>query len=30
MDKKFFEIGFDYHEFNTLNLIKQNWSGALI
>jgi len=29
-DKKFFEIGFDYHEFNTLNLIKQNWSGGLI
>ena len=29
-DKKFFEIGFDYHEFNSLNLIKQNWSGTLI
>ena len=29
-DKIFFEIGFDFHEFNSLNLIKQNWSGTLI
>ena len=29
-NKIFFEIGFDYHEFNSLNLIKQNWSGTLI
>jgi|TARA_B110000037_G_scaffold98180_1_gene115038 hypothetical protein len=29
-NKVFFEIGFDFHEFNSLNLIKQNWSGTLI
>jgi hypothetical protein len=29
-DKIFFEIGFDFHEFNSLNLIQQNWSGTLI
>ena len=29
-DKIFFEIGFDFHEFNSLNLIKQKWSGTLI
>lgn len=29
-DKIFFEIGFDFNEFNSLNLIKKNWSGTLI
>ena len=29
-NKIFFEIGFDFHEFNSLNLIKQKWSGTLI
>ncbi len=29
-DNIFFEIGFDFNEFNTLNLIKENWSGTLI
>ena len=29
-DKIFFEIGFDYNEFNSLNLIKKNWTGTLI
>ena len=29
-DNFFFEIGFDFHEFNSLNLIKNNWSGVLI
>ena len=29
-NKIFFEIGFDFHEFNSLNLIKQEWSGTLI
>ena len=29
-DQIFFEIGFDFHEFNSLNLIKQKWSGTLI
>jgi len=29
-DNTFFEIGFDFHEFNSLNLIKQEWSGTLI
>ena len=29
-DKKFIEIGFEYHENNTLNLIKNGWSGILI
>ena len=29
-DKIFFEIGFDYNEFNSFNLIKKNWSGTLI
>ncbi|MDC0850770.1 hypothetical protein OAP66_00100 [Candidatus Pelagibacter sp.] len=29
-DNFFFEIGFDFNEFNSLNLIKNNWSGALI
>ena len=29
-DNIFFEIGFDFHEFNSLNLIKQEWSGTLI
>ena len=29
-DNTFFEIGFDFHEFNSLNLIKQGWSGTLI
>ena len=29
-DNTFFEIGFDFHEFNSLNLIKQKWTGTLI
>ena len=29
-DNYFFEIGFDFNEFNSLNLIKENWSGTLI
>ena len=29
-DYVFFEIGFDFDEFNSLNLIKKNWSGTLI
>ena len=29
-DKLFFEIGFDFNEFNSFNLIKKNWSGTLI
>ena len=29
-DHIFFEIGFDFNEFNSLNLIKENWSGTLI
>ena len=29
-DNIFFEIGFDFHEFNSLNLIKQEWSGTLV
>lgn len=29
-DNLFFEIGFDFNEFNSLNLIKENWSGTLI
>jgi hypothetical protein len=29
-DNIFFEIGFDFNEFNSLNLIKENWSGTLI
>ena len=29
-DKIFFEVGFDYNEFNSLNLIKKNWVGTLI
>lgn len=29
-DKLFFEIGFDFNEFNSLNLIRKNWSGTLI
>ena len=29
-DNFFFEIGFDFYEFNSLNLIKKNWSGILI
>ena len=28
--KKFLEIGFDFYEFNSLNLIKNNWEGTLI
>ena len=28
--KHFVEIGFGYYEFNSLNLIKDNWSGRLI
>jgi len=28
--KKFVEIGFEFSEFNSLNLIKNNWSGLLI
>jgi len=29
-NKIFVEIGFGYYEFNSLNLIKNNWSGLLI
>ena len=29
-NKKFVEIGFEFSEFNSLNLIKNNWSGLLI
>lgn len=29
-DKFFVEIGFDYNEFNSLNLIKNKWNGYLI
>ena len=29
-DKYFVEIGFGYYEFNSLNLIKNNWKGKLI
>ena len=29
-DKFFFEIGFDFYEFNSLNLIKKNWTGVLV
>ena len=29
-NKYFVEIGFDLHEFNSLNLIKNNWNGLLI
>ena len=29
-NKYFVEIGFDYYEFNTLNLIKKGWHGKLI
>ena len=29
-NKYFVEIGFDLHEFNTLNLIKKGWYGKLI
>jgi hypothetical protein len=29
-NKSFFEIGFEYYESNTLNLIKNNWSGVLL
>tara|TARA_X000000368_G_scaffold157408_1_gene124024 strand:+ start:257 stop:1138 length:882 start_codon:yes stop_codon:yes gene_type:complete len=29
-DNLFFEIGFDFNEFNSFNLIKQNCSGVLI
>ena len=29
-NKYFVEIGFGYYEFNSLNLIKKNWSGRLI
>ncbi len=29
-DKFFFEIGFDFYEFNSFNLIKKKWSGVLI
>lgn len=29
-NKKFLEIGFDYHECNSLQLIKQGWSGIFI
>ena len=29
-DNYFFEIGFDFNEFNSLNLIRKNWSGTLI
>ena len=28
--KKFVEIGFDFYEFNSLNLIKNGWNGKLI
>lgn len=29
-NKRFIEIGFDYFEFNSLNLIKKGWEGYLI
>ena len=29
-NKYFVEIGFGFHEFNSLNLIKDNWNGRLI
>ena len=29
-DHIFFEIGFDFNEFNSLNLIKEDWTGTLI
>ena len=29
-NKYFFEIGFDLYEFNSLNLIMNNWNGVLI
>jgi len=29
-NKKFLEIGFDYHECNSLQLIKQGWSGLFV
>ena len=29
-NKNFIEIGFSYYEFNSLNLIKNGWSGILI
>ena len=29
-DNIFFEIGFDFNEFNSLNLLKEDWSGTLI
>ena len=29
-NKHFVEIGFEFHEFNSLNLIKKNWGGRLI
>ena len=29
-NKNFIEIGFCYYEFNSLNLIKNGWSGILI
>jgi hypothetical protein len=29
-EKNFFEIGIGYYEFNSLNLIKKNWSGVLV
>ena len=30
MKKIFIEIGIGYYEFNSLNLIKNNWAGTLI
>ena len=29
-NRYFVEIGFDFYEFNTLNLIKNGWNGKLI
>ena len=29
-NKNFIEIGIGYYEFNTLNLIKNNWTGVLL
>ena len=29
-NKRFLEIGFDFYEFNSLNLIKKGWNGKLI
>ena len=29
-NKKFFEVGFEYEECNSLNLIKNKWSGHLV